>query len=133
MTLRDAALLLVVAGLYLTASTTEPRDVSAIRGTATWYCDTQSACTRGYGPSDLVAAIDPTTGIAKGTRVRVTSGSRSVTVRIVDVCACAGARVIDLTYGAFSRLAAPSRGVIPVTLSVGGSAPVPTLPATDTE
>lgn len=99
-----------------------------IAGTATWYCGHGSRCTRGYGPSDMVAAIDPTTGIRKGDTVTVRHGDRAVVVRIVDVCACAGARVIDLTSGAFSRLADLSAGVIPVTLEPGIE-----LPATDTE
>jgi rare lipoprotein A (peptidoglycan hydrolase) len=108
-----------------------PEEARRLRGTATWYCSGPSTCTRGYSPSDLVGAIDPTLGIARGSRVTVSSGSRSIVVRVVDVCACKGARLIDLTVGAFSRLASPSRGVIPITLSVG-SAIVPTLPPTDT-
>jgi hypothetical protein len=35
-------------------------------GSATWYCSPTSACTHGYGPSDMVGAIDPTLGIDKG-------------------------------------------------------------------
>lgn len=102
---------------------------SSIEGSATWYCSATSACTAGYGPSDLVAAIDPTLGIAKGTRVTVTHEGSEVTVRIVDVCACAGSRVIDLTSGAFKRLAPLSAGRIRVTLAWGG--PSVTVPPTD--
>lgn len=47
------------------------------------------------------------------------------------VCACAGSRIIDLSRLAFSQLASPSKGTIPVSLEFGG--PAPTLPATDTE
>jgi rare lipoprotein A (peptidoglycan hydrolase) len=101
-----------------------------ISGRATWYCGNGSPCTRGTSPDDMVAAIDPTTGIDKGERVTVRHGGRSVTVRIVDVCACGGSRVIDLTSGAFRRLAPLSRGVIAVELEFGG--PAPTLPPTDT-
>ena len=100
---------------------------AAIRGTATWYCGHGSACTRGYGPADLVAAIDPTLGIHRGELLTVTAGRRSVTVRVVDVCACAGRRVIDLTSGAFRRLAPLSRGTVAVTLTLGRA-----LPPTDT-
>jgi hypothetical protein len=101
-----------------------------ISGRATWYCGNGSPCTRGTSPDDMVAAIDPTTGIDKGERVTVRHGARSVTVRIVDVCACGGSRIIDLTTGAFRRLAPLSRGVIAVELEFGG--PAPTLPPTDT-
>jgi rare lipoprotein A (peptidoglycan hydrolase) len=102
-------------------------------GTATWYCGSGSPCTAGYGPSDLVAAIDRSLGIGKGELVVVRSqaSDRRVIVRIVDVCACGGARLIDLTTGAFSRLAPLGYGVLPVTLEVIGSGPRPTLPPTD--
>ena len=101
---------------------------ASLRGTATWYCGNGSRCTRGYGPSDMVAAIDTGTGFRRGDVVTVRHAGRAVTVRIVDVCGCTGARVIDLTTGAFRRLAPLSRGVIPVTLSAGIA-----LPATDAE
>jgi rare lipoprotein A (peptidoglycan hydrolase) len=107
---------------------------AAFGGTATWYCGNGSPCTRGYGPADMVAAIDPTLGIAKGTRLRVHHAGRSVEVVVVDVCQCKGARIIDLTSGAFSRLAPLSRGVIEVTIeSVRGVVVrgAPTPPATD--
>ena len=111
---------------------------ASVQGTATWYCGNGSPCTAGYGPSDLVAAIDPSTGIGKGARLIVHHGNRHVTVQVVDVCACGGARVIDLTSGAFSRLAPLSRGVIDVSLEEVGRTvvvqgkPVVTLPPTDT-
>lgn len=102
-------------------------------GTATWYClSGSSACTRGYGQDDLVAAIDTELGFAKGDVVRVTYlGERSIDVRIVDVCLCPGDRLIDLTSGAFLRLAPLGLGVIPVTIEAGK--PGMTLPPTDRE
>lgn len=105
-----------------------------VEGTATWYCGPRqrgtSYCTRGYGPNDMVAAIDrKDSSFRKGDRVVVRHGARSVVVTIVDVCACRGRRVIDLTSGAFRRLAPLGRGVIPVTLE---SADAIRLPATDT-
>jgi hypothetical protein len=120
-----------VASVEVSPSEVGGVPISALlSGRATWYCGNGSPCTRGYGPDDMVAAIDPTTGIDKGERVTVRHGGRSVTVRIVDVCACGGSRVIDLTSGAFRRLAPLSRGVIAVELEFGG--PAPTLPPTDT-
>jgi hypothetical protein len=99
-----------------------------LQGTATWYCGGGSPCTAGYDPLDSIAAIDPSTGIRKGAVLRVTSGGRSVRVTVVDVCACGGRRIIDLSRLAFSRLADPSVGVIPVTIAPAGVAP-----QTDTE
>jgi hypothetical protein len=99
-------------------------------GKATWYCGHGAACTRGTGPQSLVAAIDrKDTPYRKGDRVRVSHAGRHVDVLIVDVCACKGARVIDLTTGAFAELAPLSRGVINVQLRL---LPPIELPATDT-
>ena len=89
-------------------------------GTATWYCSEgrhgspRSACTRGYGPSDLIGAIDrKDTTFARGDRVTVRYGRKHVTVTIVDTCACADRRVIDLSIGAFERLAPWGMGSSP--------------------
>lgn len=126
-----------VGGL-VTPATAEPSPATSQRyaGLATWYCRTRATCTRGYGPSDLIAAIDrKDTTFRKGDRVTVRYScgprcDRSVTVRIVDVCACVDRRVIDLSSGAFRRLAPLALGVIPVTVERAG--PRATLPATDT-
>jgi rare lipoprotein A (peptidoglycan hydrolase) len=98
-------------------------------GSATWYCSSTSACTHGYGPSDMVGAIDPTLGIDKGSIVTVTHDGTTIAVRIVDVCACPGDRLIDLTSGAFSRLAPLSAGVIDIELEAAAGV---TLPPTAT-
>jgi len=100
-----------------------------LQGTATWFCGGGSPCTSGYDPLDYIAAIDPSTGIQRGAVLRVTSGGRSATVRVVDTCACQGRRVIDLSRIAFSALADPSVGVIPVSITPAGRK----LPNTDTE
>ena len=111
---------------------------AAIRytGTATWYCSEgrhgspRSACTRGYGPSDLIGAIDrKDTTFARGDRVTVRYGRKHVTVTIVDTCACADRRVIDLSIGAFERLAPWGLGVLPVTVELAGT--TVELPETD--
>jgi len=105
-------------------------------GTATWYCSDgrhgspRSACTRGYDAGDLIAAIDrKDTTLRRGDRVTVRYGKRHVTVTIVDTCACADRRVIDLSIAAFERLAPWGYGVLPVTVELADAAP--TLPATD--
>lgn len=110
---------------------------TVVGGQATWYCDSRATCTAGHGPGELIAAIDrKDSGFRKGDRVLVSHGSRTVVVRIVDVCACGGSRIIDLSKAAFARLADPSRGVIDVTIQAAGgssSGPRPTLPPTDTD
>lgn len=100
------------------------------RGLATWFClSGSSACTAGYDQADLVAAIDTDLGFAKGDRIRVRFGDRSVVVTVVDICGCPGDRLVDLTSGAFRELANLDVGVIPVTVELAG--PGATLPATD--
>lgn len=101
-----------------------------ISGLATWYClSGSSVCTRGYGQDDLVAAIDTDLGFVKGDRITVRYREAEVTVTVVDVCGCPGDRLIDLTSGAFARLAPLDLGVIPVTIEAAG--PNFTLPPTD--
>jgi hypothetical protein len=100
-----------------------------VGGTATWYCGNGSACTTGYGPGDAVAAIDTGTGFHKGERVLVTGAAGSRVVRIVDVCACRGSRIIDLTSGMFVAIVGPlSQGTGQVTVEG-----LPELPPTDVE
>ena len=87
-------------------------------GSASWYCSSSSACTRGY-PGGLYAAAGPKLRVGdwRGRTVTVSSGGRSVKVRLVDWCQCYGRRVIDLYSDAFRQLAPTSAGVIRVTVS----------------
>lgn len=111
-------------------SPTAPMPAPRFRGLATWFClSGSSACTHGYDQADLVAAIDSDLGFSKGDRVIVRYGERAVTVTVVDVCRCPGDRLIDLTSGAFRRLADLDLGVIPVLVELAG--PGATLPATE--
>lgn len=115
-----------------------------IGGWAAWYEDPRH-------PRGLYAAAGPVLreALGKGWRgqlVEVESGSRSVTVRLSDWCACATRRglptLIDLSRDAFSELADPSLGIVRVSIELdpprdpaddrmrvedGG----PTLPPTD--
>ncbi len=120
------------------AASGEPADpyssAGTVSGTATWYClPGRSACTRGYPAGGMYAAAgsELRTGDWRGRLVEVCSGGRCVVVRLIDWCACAGARVIDLYAAAFVRLAPLERGVLPVTVRPVGARP--TLPPTDTQ
>lgn len=105
-----------------------------ISGTSTWYCHDGSGgypvsrCTRGYEPGDLIAAAGSELPWGKGERVTVSRGDKAVVVTIVDVCACRGSRVIDLSAAAFARLGSLGEGVIRVEVT-----DAPRLPETDTE
>lgn len=77
---------------------------STVVGTATWYCGAGSPCTRGYPAGGLYAAAGSELRAWRGRLVRVRSGTRSVVVRIIDVCACPGVRIIDLYRAAFQQL-----------------------------
>lgn len=94
---------------------TEPRGGPATSGVASWFAT---------GPDGLYGAAGPALrhGKWRGTKVRVTSGARSVIVTLNDWCAC-GRRhgrptVLDLSDEAFRRLAPLSRGVIRVEVEV---------------
>jgi rare lipoprotein A (peptidoglycan hydrolase) len=90
-----------------------------VRGTATWYCKTGvSACTSGY-PGGLYAAAgsELRVGNWRGRYVRVCTSSRCVTVKLIDWCACGGARIIDLYSDAFQRLGSLSQGGLQVTVT----------------
>ena len=90
---------------------------SSLSGHATWYCGNGSRCTRGH-PGGLYAAIRRDLLYLRGQRVTVVSGSRRVTVTIID-CNCGpNANIIDLYTDAFDDLAPLSRGRIPVTLLI---------------
>lgn len=54
-----------------------------------------------------------------GSKLKVTNQrtGRSVTVRINDRGPYAGGRILDLSYGAFAAIAAPSQGVAPVCIA----------------
>ena len=89
-----------------------------VAGIATWFCQGTVGCTVGYPASGMFAAAGPVLRLGnwRGRLVTVSIAGRSVVVRLVDWCACSG-HLIDLYRSAFSRLAAPSVGIVEVTVS----------------
>lgn len=87
-----------------------------IRGTASWY-----------GATGMIGAAGPELRrwLGKnwrGTRITVISGSRSVTIRLTDWCACGVRhRLVDLSDDAFRRLAPLSQGVVKIVIPEGGN------------
>ena len=98
-------------------SLTDGASAHRVTGTASWYCGHGSACAKGY-PGGLYAAAGPSLRVGdwRGRLVRVAMGGRSVTVRLIDWCACPR-RVIDLYSDAFAGLAPISRGLLKVTVT----------------
>jgi expansin (peptidoglycan-binding protein) len=93
------------------------------QGRATYYAATgDGACGFGPSPGDLnVAAMDQAewNGSAVcGECVAVTGPKGSVVVRIVDLCPGCGAGHLDLSQQAFSQIADPLAGNVPVTWQV---------------
>ena len=77
-----------------------------------------SSCHHSY-PGGMYAAAGSELRIGnwRGRQVKVCSGGDCIWVRLIDWCACGGARIIDLYSDAFRRLAPLNSGVIRVTVS----------------
>jgi hypothetical protein len=90
-----------------------------VGGTATWFClPGVSACTSGHqGGMYAAAGSEIRIGNWRGRTVKVCGNGNCIYVKLIDWCACGGARIIDLYHDAFSRLASPSSGTLRVTVS----------------
>jgi expansin len=91
-------------------------------GIATFYDATGAGnCSFDATPDDLdVAAFDAKSyagSAACGACVKVKGPDGEVTVRIVDSCPGCDANHLDLSESAFAKIAAPSRGRVPVSFS----------------
>ena len=88
------------------------------RGQATWYClPGMSKCHRDRsGGMYAAAGAQLRVGDWRGRRVTVCREDDCVRVTLIDWCACAGDRVIDLYSDAFRRLESLSTGTMPVTV-----------------
>ena len=88
------------------------------RGSATWYClQGVSSCHHARsGGMYAAAGAELRKGDWRGRTVTVCAGSDCIRVTLIDWCACAGNRVIDLYGDAFRRLSPLGEGVIPVTV-----------------
>lgn len=87
---------------------TAPPPGPSLRGVATWYR---------WRPGEAAAGPGLRAFLGKdwrGSVVTVRRGSRAVRVRLTDWCACPGGRIVDLDVRSFSRLGAPSRGILRV-------------------
>jgi rare lipoprotein A (peptidoglycan hydrolase) len=91
---------------------------SGVRGQASWYCSSTSACHKDY-PGGLYAAAGPALRVGdwRGRTVTVCGNGNCVNVKLIDWCGCSSSRVIDLYSDAFKRLAPLSAGVLRVTVS----------------
>ncbi|MFL5680292.1 MAG: RlpA-like double-psi beta-barrel domain-containing protein [Chloroflexota bacterium] len=90
-----------------------------VSGRASWFCKPgTSACTSGYnGGMYAAAGSEIRIGNWRGRVVTVCGNGHCIRVKLIDWCACAGSRIIDLYNDAFSRLASPSVGTLAVTIS----------------
>ena len=98
---------------------TQPSGRHSITGKASWYCRAGiSICHHAYPPGSMVAAACRKLRIAmgpgwRGDTVTVSSGGRTVTVKLVDWCGST-TKLIDLYWEPMRRLG--GTGVIPVTV-----------------
>jgi hypothetical protein len=98
--------------------TPPPNPTHSVSGRAAWYCNNGSGCPAGYS-GGLYAAAGPELRIGnwRGRTVTVCGSGNCINVKLVDWCACGGARVIDLFGAAYGRLAPLSTGTLAVRVS----------------
>jgi hypothetical protein len=98
--------------------TPPPNPTHSVNGRAAWYCNNGSGCPAGYS-GGLYAAAGPALRVGnwRGRVVSVCGNGNCINVKLVDWCACGGARVIDLFSDAFSRLAPLGAGTVAVKVS----------------
>jgi hypothetical protein len=98
--------------------TPPPNPTHSVSGRAAWYCSNGSGCPAGYS-GGLYAAAGPELRVGnwRGRTVTVCGSGNCINVKLVDWCACGGARVIDLFGAAYGRLAPLSTGTLAVRVS----------------
>ena len=98
--------------------TPPPNPKHSVGGRAAWYCNNGSGCPAGYS-GGMYAAAGPALRVGnwRGRTVTVCGSGNCINVKLVDWCACGGARVIDLFGGAFQQLAPLSTGTVAVRVS----------------
>ena len=98
--------------------TPRPNPTHNVSGRAAWYCNNGSGCPAGYS-GGMYAAAGPALRVGnwRGRTVTVCGSGSCINVKLVDWCACGGARVIDLFSDAFSRLAPLGTGTVAVRVS----------------
>jgi expansin (peptidoglycan-binding protein) len=82
------------------------------------YSPGAGACGLGDVGTDLIAAVanaDFAGSASCGRCLRVSSGGKSVDVRVVDLCPSCSTGQLDLSLQAFAVLAPPAAGIVPVT------------------
>ena len=113
-----ATALLAAFAIVCQAAAIEARS-SSYSGTATFYSVKKSgkpSCGGKADNDDLVAALSEKIMKKKycGEKVKVKSGHKSVTVKIIDTCEGCGKHDIDLSPTAFKKLGKESKGELDV-------------------
>lgn len=113
-----ATALLAAFAVVSQAAAIEARS-SSYSGTATFYSVKKSgkpSCGGKADNDDLVAALSEKIMKKKycGEKVKVKSGHKSVTVKVIDTCEGCGKHDIDLSPTAFKKLGKKSKGELDV-------------------
>jgi hypothetical protein len=95
-----------------------PHVTTRVGGIATWYCKTgDSPCHYAHsGGMYAAAGAEIRRGDWRGRAVQVCQGGRCIWVTLIDWCACAGNRIIDLYSDAYRKLDPLSGGEMTVTV-----------------
>ena len=107
-----AAVILGVAAFFLAVTPVHAAEC----GKASWYGAAHHGKLMANGkPFNMHALTAASNTLPLGTKARVTSGKRSVVVTITDTGGFGKyGRIIDLSRGAFAKLAHPDKGITQV-------------------
>ncbi|CAG8591420.1 1226_t:CDS:1 [Paraglomus brasilianum] len=115
----NLSILLVLAFLLATINAAP---TGTHNGDVTFFSPGLGSCGRVNKSSDKICAVskilydrftkngNPNNNSLCGKKIAVTVGSKTVTVTMVDRCEACGPNDIDLSPGAFNKLAKPSQG-----------------------
>ncbi|KAI9475420.1 MAG: RlpA-like double-psi beta-barrel-protein domain-containing protein-containing protein [Benjaminiella poitrasii] len=96
----------------------------SMSGDATYYNVGLGSCGDTNSDSEMVCALssslmgDSSDGKYCGQSITIKSGSKSVTVKVVDTCPSCGEGDVDLSPSAFKKLGSLDTGVLPITWSL---------------
>jgi rare lipoprotein A len=125
-----AALIIGAAALFLWAMPVQAVECAGTVGKASFYAEAHHGKTMANGrPFNMHAMTAASNSLPLGAKARVTYGKRSVVVTITDTGGFGKyGRIIDLSKGAFAKLAHTDKGIIRVCVARVSHVIAPSFP-----